>query len=152
MRLAIHEPMTFRVTLTSMKPTVTLMFRVAFCAGMALVSAAAQNNDVPPDQPFQAVHLFNVPSADAEKALLTAINDINGAIAKDCAKCVYHLLKVSGTQAGGYKYLWTSSWPGRDVYVKVHNSAGYQAAIDKHKEIDQVIQNQIYNRYVELTK
>ena len=68
-----------------------------------------------------------------------------------CAKCAYHLWKVSGTQAGGYNYLWTSSWPGRETYLKVHSSAEYQAAINKHQEIGPIMQTQTYNRYVEVT-
>jgi hypothetical protein len=126
--------------------------RLVFCAWVTLVTAPGQNNDVPPDQPFQAVHLINLKSADAEKTILAALTDINQAIAKaGCPKCAYHLWKVSGTQAGNYNALWTSSWPGRDVYTKVHNSAGYQAAINRHPDLDPIMQAQIYNRYVEVT-
>jgi hypothetical protein len=135
-----------------MKKRVTLIFRLAFCSAVGLICATAQNQDVPPDQPFQAVHLINVHSADTERALLAALTDINAAIAKaGCAKCAYHLWKVSGTQAGGYNYLWTSSWPGRETYLKVHSSAEYQAAINKHQEIGPIMQTQTYNRYVEVT-
>ena len=127
--------------------------RLMFCATAALVSALAQNNDMPPDQPFQAVHLINLPSAEAEKSLLAALTDLNTAIAKaGCAKCGYHLWKVYGTQAGGYNYLWMSMWPGRDVYIKVHESADYQAAINRHQGIEDVMKNQTYNRYVEVSK
>jgi hypothetical protein len=123
------------------------------CTAVALASALAQNNDTPPDQPFQTVHLINVPSADAEKALLAALTDINAAIAKaGCAKCSYHLWKVYGTQSGGYNYLWTSSWPGRDVYIKVHQSGDYQAAIKRHQDIGEVMKTQTYNRYVEVNR
>src|ERR1700693_5972693 len=98
--------------------------RLMCCAAVVLASALAQNDDAPPDQPFQAVHLINVPSADAEKALLATLADINAAITKaGCAKCSYHLWKIYGTQSGGYNYLWTSSWPGGDVYTKVHQSS-----------------------------
>lgn len=135
-----------------MKKTASLIYRLAFGSTICLVCAVAQNQDMPPDQPFQTVHLINVPSADAEKALLATLTDINAAIAKaGCAKCSYHLWKVSGTQAGGYNYLWTSSWPGREVYVKVHNSAEYQAAFEKHKDISSIMKTQTYNRYVEVT-
>ena len=124
-----------------------------FCATAALVSALAQNDDMPPDQPFQAVHLINLPSAEAEKSLLAALTDINTAIAKaGCANCGYHLWKVYGTQGGAFNYLWMSTWPGRDVYIKIHQSADYQAAINRHQDIDKVMNNQIYNRYVEVSK
>ena len=135
-----------------MKKTAFLIIRLAFCSAVGLVCTVAQNRDVPPDQPFQAVHLINVHSADTERALLAALTDINAAIAKaGCAKCAYHLWKVSGTQAGGYNYLWTSSWPGREAYLKVHNSAEYQAAINKHPEMGPIMETQTYNRYVEVT-
>jgi len=72
----------------------------------------------------------NVPSADAEKVLLATLTDINAAITKGCAKCSYHLWRVYGSQSGGYNYLWTCSWPGGDVYIKVHQSGDYQVAIN----------------------
>ena len=135
-----------------MKKAALLLFRLAFCSTLGLVFGGAQNQDVPPDQPFQAVHLINLPSADSEKAFLAALTDINAAIKKaGCAKCAYHLWKVTGTQAGSYSHIWISNWPGRDVYVKVHNSAEYQAAINKHKELEPTMDKQVYNRYVEVT-
>ena len=139
--------------LTNMKKSASRVFRLAFCAAVGVASVMAQNDDVPPDQPFQAVHLINMPSADTAKVLLTAFTDINAAIAKaGCPKCTYHLWKVIGTQAGGFNYLWTSSWPGGEVYLKVHNSAEYQAAINKHQEkIGPIMETQTYNRYVEVT-
>jgi hypothetical protein len=135
-----------------MRKTASFTLRLVICATAVLGFAVAQNQDAPPDQPFQAVHLINVPSADAEKALLTALTDINAAMAKaGCAKCAYHLWKVYGTQAGGYNYLWASTWPGRDVYNKVHSSPEYQAAIGRHQAIEKIMDSQTYNRYVELT-
>jgi hypothetical protein len=122
------------------------------CVTAGLLPAVAQNQDAPPTQPFQAVHLIKVASPDAEKSLLAALIDVNKAIAKGgCAKCEYHLWKVFGTQAGDYNYIWISSWPGRDVYVKVHSSADYQAAINKHPELEKIMDTQVYNRYVEVS-
>ena len=121
------------------------------CVTAGLLPAVAQNQDTPPNQPFQAVHLIKVPSPDAEKTLLAVLTDINKAIVKGgCPKCEYHLWKVFGTQAGDYNYLWMSSWPGRDVYVKVHNSADYQGAFNKHPELEKIMDTQVYNRYVEV--
>jgi hypothetical protein len=135
-----------------MKTTAPFLLRLTICAAIGLVSAVAQNQDPPPNQPFQAVHLINLRSADEQKAFLAALTDINAAIAKaGCAKCAYHLWKVIGTQAGDYNYLWISSWPGGEVYIKVHNAAEYQAAIGKHPEMEAVMNAQIYNRYVEVT-
>jgi hypothetical protein len=135
-----------------MRKTASVILRLTIGSVVGLAGLVAQNQDEPPKQPFQAVHLINLRTAEAEKALLAALTDINAAIAKaGCAKCGYHLWKVTGTQAGGYNYLWTSSWPGGDVYNKVHNSAEYQAAISKHPELEPIMGAQIYNRYVEVT-
>lgn len=134
-----------------MKARASFTLRLLLGVLAGLMPAVAQNQDEPPNQPFQAVHLINVKSAEAEKALLAALTDINSAIAKaGCAKCAYHLWKVYGTQAGGYSHLWTSSWPGRDVYTKIHRSPEYQAAINKHREIEAIMDTQTYNRYVEV--
>jgi hypothetical protein len=134
-----------------MKVTTRFLLRLTFCAAIGMISGVAQNQDPPPNQPFQAAHLINLRSADAEKAFLAAVTDINAAIAKaGCPKCAYHLWKVIGTQAGDYNYLWTSNWPGREVYLKVHNSAEYQAAINRHQDMEAVMNMQIYNRYVEV--
>jgi hypothetical protein len=138
--------------LPDMQKKAPFSIRLVLCAAIGLVSAAAQNEDVPPDQPFQAVHLINLTSAGEERALLAAFADINAAIAKaGCPQCAYHLWKVYGTQAGGYNYLWSSSWPGRAVYLKVHMSAEYQAAIKKHQDMEKTMASQTYNRYVEVT-
>ena len=135
-----------------MKERAWFALRLAFCASMGLVSAAAQSLEMPPNEPFQAIHLINVRSANEEKALLAAMADINAAIARaGCEKCAYHLWKVYGTQSGNYNHVWMSSWPGRDVYIKVHMSAEYQAVAKRHQDLEPILATQTYNRYVEVT-
>src|SRR5580658_7378345 len=122
-----------------MKAPLPQLLRVAFCLAFGLAGAIAQDN-LPPNEPFQTVHLLTVTSPDGEKALLSAMADYNAAIVKaGCASCVYHLWKVNGTQAGNYNYLWISSWPGRDM------SADYNAAAKKHADLDSIMRTQVYN-------
>src|SRR5262249_45256325 len=112
--------------------------------------AVAQNNDTPPNQPFQAIHLIKLEAGDADK-LAAALTDANAAIVKaGCKTCIYRLWKVTGTQNGPFNYIWSSMWPGRQVYEKVHNDAGYQAALKKHPEVDEISKNQVYNRLIEV--
>src|SRR5579863_2025785 len=88
--------------------------------------AVSQEN--PPDQPFQTVHLTVSKQPDAEKILLTAINDLNRAIAKmGCASCGYHLWKAYGEQPGPFTYMWVASWPDRATYEKIHTADEYNA-------------------------
>jgi hypothetical protein len=94
---------------------------------------------------------MNFKSSDAEKTMLAVIADYNAAIAKaGCKKCAYHLWKGTDPKTGARNYLWVSSWPGRDVYVKVHQSAAYQAVDKKHPEAQPLIEKEIYDRYVEV--
>ena len=138
--------------MTHMPKTASFLLGAALCVAGLLRPALAQNNDEPPNQPFQAVHLIKLPTDDAAKAFAAALADINAAIAKaGCRTCVYHLWKVYGTQSGEHNYLWISTWPGRDVYNKIHNDAGYQAAINRHQNLNPAQDTQIYNRYVEVT-
>ncbi len=127
--------------------------RAVGCSGLILASAVAQNAKAPdtvPNEPFQAVHLISIPPS-GEKAVMADLADVNAAIAKaGCPSCVYHLWKVTGTQTGVYNYIRISSWPGRDVYVKVHDSADYKAAVGKHPEVEPFYHAQVYNRYVEV--
>ena len=125
--------------------------RLSICAGITLSSALAQISLDVPDHPFQAVHLMNFKSADAEKTILAALVDYNEAIAKNCPKCIYHLMKGTDNSSGSHNYLWTSSWPGREVYIKVHQSPEYLAAEKRHPEIQSLVAKETYDRYVELT-
>jgi hypothetical protein len=122
--------------------------RAVLYAGLGSLAVSQQS---PPDQPFQAVHLIAATKADDEKKLATAMDDLNSAIAKGgCPACIYHLWKVYGQQAGPFNFLWISSWPGRDVYTKVHASTEYMDATRRHPEIGDAVNGQIYNRYVEV--
>jgi hypothetical protein len=139
--------------LMAMFKNLCFFLRVVGCSGLILASAVAQSPqaaDTLPNQPFQAVHLISIPAA-GEKAVMADLADTNAAIVKaGCSSCVYHLWKVAGTQTGVYNYIRISSWPGRDVYIKVHSAAEYKAAIAKHPEVEPYYHAQVYNRYVEV--
>jgi hypothetical protein len=133
-----------------MRQSTPQLCRLALCVAVALGAAHAQNQDVP-NEPFVAVHLINLKSADAEKPLLAALADYNSAITKaGCPQCAYHLMKGISEKDGVHNYLWISHWPGREVYVKVHTSADYKAVDQKHPEMEGLIVKEIYDRYVEL--
>ena len=122
--------------------------------GCALVYAGlgtmAMSQERPPDQPFQAVHMMMVQPTE-EKQLIAATREVNAAIAKYCAACIYHLAKVYGETVGPFNYMQYSNWPGREVYAKVHNSEEYQGAGKQYGNVLSLIYRvQIYNRYVEV--
>ena len=118
---------------------------------IAAFGAMVLAQDAPPKGPFKTVHLTNLKSAADVAALQTAIADMNKAVASAGHRDVrYRLYKVSGEQAGTYGYLWESSWPGGDVYDKVHKHPEWIASSRKHPELDGLMKDEVYNRYVEV--
>jgi hypothetical protein len=119
---------------------------------LAICDARAQTQDATPKGAFKAVHLVNVKTPADVATLQSAIAEMNGAVAKAGAKDVrYRLYKVAGTQTGSQAYMFESSWPSGEVYDKVHKSAEWIAATKEHP-LDAVTTDQIYNRYIEVTK
>jgi hypothetical protein len=117
--------------------------------GIVVVSPVAQ--EPPPAQPFRAVHLTNLTQQQVA-ALQAWMADINAAIAKaGHTEVRYRLYKVTGKQAGKYEYMWESSWPGADVYRKIHDSPVWKAVSGRHPGLDALLKDEIYNRYVEVT-
>ena len=117
----------------------------------ALGAAVAFGQEPPPDKPFKAVHLVNLASASEEAALITALADMNQAVTKAGQPSIrYRLWKVAGQQKGSHAYLWESSWPGRAVYEAVHNHAEWVAAAKRHPEMEKIMKDEVYNRYVEV--
>jgi hypothetical protein len=118
---------------------------------LVLVLAAAVAQEAPPKDAFKAVHLVNVTSASDVAELQSMIADMNAAVAKAGYPNIrYRLFKVFGTQAGTYNHLLESSWPGGEAYDRVHKSAGWLAAAQKHPEFARITKDQVYNRYVEV--
>jgi hypothetical protein len=122
--------------------------RAALFVGFA---ALASSQDRPPEQAFQTVHLTPAAQPDAENILLTAIKDLNIAIAKaGCKKCGYHLWKSYGEAGGGFKYMWGATWPNRATYEKIHAAKGYNDAWERHPELGKVREGEVYGRFVEV--
>jgi hypothetical protein len=118
---------------------------------IAAFGAMVLAQDAPPKGPFKTVHLTNLKSAADVTALQTAIADMNQVVANAGYRDVrYRLYKVTGQQAGAHAYLWESSWPSGDAYDKVHKSAEWAASTQKHPELDALMKDDIYNRYVEI--
>jgi hypothetical protein len=128
------------------------------CRGIALAFAlsavlatAAFAQEAPPQGPFKAVHLVGLKSPAEVAQLQAALDEMNQAVAAaGFSNIRYRLYKVVGKQNGNYNYLWESSWPSGDVYTKVHKSDDWLAATKKHPEIDALMKDEIYNRYVEV--
>jgi len=105
-----------------------------------------------PKEPFKAVHLLNLKSAADVAALQAGIADMNKVVADAGYKDIrYRLYKVTGKQAGPYAYMWESSWPGGDVYDKIHKSAAWTASMTKHPQLEAIMKDELYNRYAEVT-
>ena len=107
--------------------------------------------DAPPQEAFKAVHLVNLKSPADLAALQAALADLNKAMANAGYPDIrYRLYKVAGKQAGAYAYLWESSWPGGEVHEKVHKHPEWIASSKKHPELDALMKDEVYNRYVEV--
>lgn len=127
-------------------------FRLLVLAAALLAAAPPSGlaQEAPPAEAFKAVHLTTF--TPQQVATLQAwMRDINAAIEKAGHKDVrYRLYKVTGKQSGKYEYLWESSWPSGQVYKVVHDSPEWKAAASKHAGLDQLLKDEIYNRYVEV--
>ena len=136
----------------SMKQTTGTMSWIRRAVVFASLVSLAVSQDRPPDQAFRTVHLTVSTQPDTERILLAAIKDLNGEIAKaGCPTCIYHLWKAYGEQSSPYTYMWSAAWPDRATYEKIHDAAGYNAAWERHPELEPVRDGEIYNRYVEVT-
>jgi hypothetical protein len=122
---------------------------VVLVGTLAIGTLAAQ--DAAPKGTFKTVHLVTL--APTEEATLTAaLAEINAAVAKaGHAEIRYRVYKVTGKQAGNYNYMWEAAFPSGAVYDSVHQNPAFQAAIQKHPEFDRLRNNEVYNRYVEVT-
>ncbi len=96
-----------------------------------------------------AVHLFNLPSAEAEEQLVGILDDLNGAISKaGHSETRYGVWKVTGEQTGDYAYAFGSAWADRAAYDAVHDDQDYKALREQHQEAyDNLIPDEIYNKY-----
>ena len=120
-------------------------------ATLALLASICFAQDKAPEGPFQTVHLTTSRQPGTENILLGALKDLNAAITKGgCKSCIYRLSKAYGEQSGPFTFLWTASWPGRAVYEKIHGSAAYNAAWEKHTELGPVREGEVYLRFVEV--
>ncbi|MBA2303665.1 MAG: hypothetical protein H0W08_13645 [Acidobacteria bacterium] len=126
-----------------------LMLLLVLLVGVLGTGPRAQ--EPPPKEAFKAVHLVTLTSTDLA-TLLASLADVNAAIAEaGHPETRYRLYKVVGKQAGHYNYMWESSWPSGAVYDRVHKSPAFQAATKKHPEMERLMKNETYNRYVEVT-
>ena len=103
-----------------------------------------------PDVAFRTIHLINIESGK-EAEVLALFEQFNQVMAKlGCADCRYRLWKVSGTQQGPHAYLWDSSWPGRAMYDKIHDTAEWKTLSAQGDNLQKLVKDHIYNRIVEV--
>ena len=126
-------------------------FRLSVLAALlAATPFAGLAQEAAPAEGFKAVHLTSL-NPQQVAALQAWMRDINTAIEKAGHKEVrYRLYKVAGKQSGKYEYMWESSWPSGQVYKKVHDSPEWKAVASKHAGLDELLKDEIYNRYVEV--
>ena len=118
---------------------------------VAMIGNGPGAQEPAPKEAFKAVHLVTLAPADVAR-LLAALADLNAAVASAGQPEIrYRLYKVVGKQAGNYNYMWESSWPSGAVYDQIHNSPAFQAATQKHPEVKELMKDEVYNRYVEVT-
>jgi hypothetical protein len=126
-----------------------IVLDLVLAATLGTVALHAQ--EPPPKEAFKAVHLVTLTPAQESK-LLTAFVDMNAVFAQaGHPEIRYQLYKVTGKQVGNHSYMWESSWPSGAVYDELHKSSAFQAATKKHPEIEELMKNEVYNRYVEVT-
>lgn len=131
-----------------MRRTHLLLLLVVF---VGVLGTGPRAQESAPKEAFKAVHLVTLTSADLA-ALLASLGDVNAAVAEaGHPEIRYRLYRVVGKQAGNYDYMWESSWPSGAVYDKVHQSAAFQAATKKSRDMERLMKNETYNRYVEVT-
>ena len=130
--------------------TTTLLRLPVMLVVLGVLATPGFAQEPPPKGPFKAVHLVNLTEAQAGM-VQAAIADMNAVMAKAGYKDIrYRLYKVFGKQAGPYNYLWESVWPSGEIYVKVHQSPDWAAASKKNAAIDDLMKNELYNRFVEV--
>ncbi len=111
----------------------------------------AQMSAPAPSEGFKAVHLVSL-APSQESSLLAALAEVNAAVAQAGHPDIqYRLYKVIGKQDGKYTHMWESTWPSGAVYDQVHKHAAFDAATKKHPEIEELMKDEVYNRYVEVT-
>jgi hypothetical protein len=126
-----------------------IVLDLVLAATLGTVALHAQ--EPPPKEAFKAVHLVTLTPAQESK-LLTAFADMNTVLAEaGHPEIRYRLYKVTGKQVGSHSHMWESSWPSGAVYDELHKSPAFLATTKKHPAIEELMQDEIYNRYVEVT-
>ncbi len=115
-----------------------------------ILTMGAVAQDQPPEGPFKTVHLVTLDAAQEAK-LTGTLAQFNAAIAKaGYPNAQYRLYKIAGKQEGPYSHLWEALWSGRAEYEKIHNLPVYQEASSLLKDLTAFMNDEAYNRFVEI--
>jgi len=151
---AAHEHDDYKAVMARIEQAGSEPFAAEVYNRYVAVSAPATESPQVPAGNFTSLslHLFNLPSAEAEAQLLGMFDDFNAAIDKaGHPETRYGLWKVTGEQTGDYAYVSGSLWADRAVYDAVHEHAEYKAVMETHQEaFENLIPEEVYNRYERL--
>ncbi len=122
---------------------------VLLCAALGSVATAQQPQDSVPNQPFRTVHLLKLTPAQ-EAPYKAALQDFNRVFVKEgCVSCAYRLSKAEVSSGGPYNFMLVARWPGRAVYMKLHDSPAYAEAARKNPIFAELEKSEFYGRFVD---
>ena len=124
---------------------------LACLAGFGSPVRAQQDPAAVPVGRFETIHLMTVAPAQVA-ALAAALNDFNRVFtAQGCSSCAYRLSRIYSAVDGRPDTLVRAAWPGRAIYVKIHDSQAFAAAERRNPVFSQLSETEIYGRFVEVT-
>jgi hypothetical protein len=127
----------------------SVLCAAALWAVMGPFASAQAADESVPSHPFRTVHLLDLTPAE-EVQYRAALRDLNRVfIQEGCSSCVYRLFRAEAPAGGPYHYMMVAEWPGRDTYVRLHDSPEYAEAARKNPIFDAVQDKQFYGRFVE---
>jgi hypothetical protein len=127
-----------------------LLCVIGFILALGSAAGAQQTPEAVPNESFKTVHLMIVAPAQ-EAGLVAAVHDFNRDFAEQgCPSCAYRLFKVFAGKDENYNYLMTSDWPSRDVYLKIHVSAAFNAVVERNPIMSSLYETEFYGRYAEV--
>ena len=103
---------------------------------------------------LKSVHLGNLPQDISESHLVSALSELNKAIADiGYPNAGYRVWKIQGDGDVEYKYLWEGNWPSRAVYDKIHENDAYKNVGKPNLAMfEKLMESQKYLRYSEVSK
>ena len=148
---AVHEHADYKAVMTKIEESGLEALEAEVYNRYTLLNPPTTPPPALPDEgpTFLSVHVFNLPSAEAEEQLVGMLDELSGAIANaGHPETRYGVWKVSGDQAGDYAYVLGSAWADRATYDTTHEHDDYKALQEQHEETyKSLVGDEIYNKY-----